>query len=255
MDNLIPLKGRQFTTDPRLDVVKQWDHRNYLHNEREILEMFAVPQAGPRSYTWRCPTWLDQGQEGACVGFSWTHELAAWPAEVKDLNDPWAQGLYHEAQQLDEWPGENYDGTSVIGGAKAVHNRGYMESYRWATTMDDLVLAVGYHGPVVIGVDWLDSMFDPRPSGLLDTSGKVAGGHAILIRGVTLKSNLKGDGRVGPVFRLRNSWGRSWGWDGDCFIKVEDLARLFGNYIEACVPVVRNRQPHPDHAAMEAVAA
>jgi hypothetical protein len=245
MSELLQLKGGYTTTDRRLDRVPQWDSKNENYNEREILEAFAVPQAGPRSYGWRLLYWLDQGDEGACVGFSWTHELGAWPAPVV-VTDEFARGVYHEAQQLDEWPGEAYEGTSVLGGAKAVHGRGYMEEYRWATSMDDLVLAVGYHGPAVIGVNWLDSMFNPRPSGLVDTSGNVAGGHAILIVGVSLHPRLQNERLTEPVFRLRNSWGRSWGHNGDCYVKVSDMPKLFdsGN-IEACIPVVRDRQPVP----------
>lgn len=238
------LRGGHTTTDPRLDRVPQWDEKNEQYNEREILEMFAVPQTGPRSYGWRLLYWLNQGNDGACVGFSWTHELGAWPAPVV-VTDEFAFGVYHQAQTLDEWAGEAYEGTSVLAGAKAVHQRGYMDEYRWATSLDDLVLAVGYHGPAVIGVDWLDGMFQPRPSGLVEVTGNVAGGHAILIVGISLHPELKGEKISEPVFRLRNSWGRDWGHNGDCYVKLSDMPKLFGGgaNIEACIPVVRDRQP------------
>lgn len=50
--------------------------------------------------------------------------------------------------------------------------------HRWATNIDDLVLTVGWHGPVIIGVDWRDSMYEPDERGLLDIGGRHIGGHA-----------------------------------------------------------------------------
>jgi hypothetical protein len=63
---------------------------------------------------------LDQGKEGACVGFAWSHELAAYPVRV-EVDDEFARSkIYAEAQKIDEWPGEAYHGTSVLAGAKVV---------------------------------------------------------------------------------------------------------------------------------------
>ena len=54
---------------------------------------------------------LQPGHEGACVGFG-ISRLAS------HLNRKLYDGfwLYHEAQKIDEWPGEDYDGTSVRAG-------------------------------------------------------------------------------------------------------------------------------------------
>ena len=35
--------------------------------------------------------------------------------------------LYHEAQKVDEWPGEDYDGTSVRAGLDILRKRGHCE--------------------------------------------------------------------------------------------------------------------------------
>ena len=102
-----------------------------------------------------------------------------------------------------------------------------------------MAAAISHEGPVVFGIPWLDSMFDARPSGLLDCSGSVMGGHAIMGRGLSLKPRLTGERLSEPVIRLHNSWGRSWGKDGDCFIRLSDLERLLEDDGECCVPVNR----------------
>ena len=70
--------------------------------------------------------WWDfynQGSEGACVGFG-ISRLAS------QLNRKLYDGfwLYHEAQKIDEWPGEDYDGTSVRAGLDILRKRGHCES-------------------------------------------------------------------------------------------------------------------------------
>ncbi|WP_407555249.1 hypothetical protein QOM21_35740 [Streptomyces sp. Pv4-95] len=240
------LKNGNTTIDRRLDRIPQFDERSRNFPIREMV----TERAPLRSAGWACPSWLDQGNEGACVGFAWSHELIATPVEVPGVNDSFARGVYREAQKVDEWPGEDYDGTSVLAGAKAVSARGYMDEYRWAFGVDDVLRTLGYFGPVVIGIKWYNSMFQPAPNGLLEVSPGDFGGHAILVRGVSLKARLNGSRGTTPVVRLRNSWGRDWGVDGDCYLRVEDLEKLLKDDGEACVPVERkassSRAPHVD---------
>jgi len=112
-----------------------------------IRELITPRQAlAPRSYTWRNPIRLDQ-VGGSCVGNAWAHEAAAKPVMVPGINEAIALKLYHRAQELDEYtdtpPAE---GSSVLAGAKAAQEAGYLKTYRWAFGLEDLVLAVGYHG-------------------------------------------------------------------------------------------------------------
>ncbi|MFE9023855.1 hypothetical protein ACFYNL_35540 [Streptomyces sp. NPDC007808] len=233
------LKNGNTTIDPRLDRVPQFDERSREYPIRALV----AERAPLRSAGWACPGWLDQGREGACVGFAWSHELIATPVQVPGVDDGFARTVYREAQRLDEWPGEDYDGTSVLAGAKAIAARGYMEEYRWAFGVDDVLRTLGYFGPVVIGVKWYDSMMEPAPNGLLEVSEGGSGGHAILVRGVSLKARLNGHNGTIPVVRLRNSWGRDWGVDGDCYLRVTDLEKLLDDDGEACVPVTRTAGP------------
>ena len=220
------LKNGQTTTDPRLDRIVQFDEES-----REYPIRALVPTASkPRSYTWRCDAWLDQGYEGACVGFSFSHELAARPSVVKNTSYNSGIWVYNQARMVDEWPGENYDGTSVLAGAKVLTANGYFKEYRWAFGLDDLILAVGTQGPAVLGINWYSGMFEPDEKGRLHVDGYVAGGHAILCHGVNLK---------GRYFKLHNSWGKDWGINGECTISFEDMDRLLREQGEACIPIAR----------------
>jgi len=217
------VNGRTFDRIPQPDP-QNWPVRSLL---------MALDATKPRSYTWPLGVRLDQGQDGACVGFSFSHELAARPFVVPDITNASAYAVYKGAQANDEWPGDDYDGSSVLGGAKYLTGAGYYAEYRWAQSVSDLALAVGHHGPAVLGINWRDGMFDPDADGTLHVQGDVVGGHAICVRGV---SNSR------RRFRLPNSWGESWGVDGECFVSFDDMELLLSDQGEACIPVVRLRK-------------
>lgn len=186
----------------------------------------------PRSYTWKCSVVLNQGNVGACTGFSWAQELAARPKVIGNVTNQTGLTLYHKAQDLDEWPGNNYEGSSVLGAVKAVQELypGAIPEYRWAFGLDDLILAVGYAGPAVIGINWYNDMFTPDSQNTIHVGGGLAGGHAILVNGVNVKNKL---------FRLHNSWGHGWGMQGESRISFADMGRLLKEKGEACIPVRR----------------
>jgi hypothetical protein len=203
---------------------------------------------------WDCNVYNDQGQEGACVGFGWSHELSATP-EVVPTSEATAFAIYNRAKKLDSWPGENYSGTSVLAGAKAVselrNNVGeaYLKEYRWAFGLSDLVLALGHHGPAVLGVNWFTGMWGPDASGFLHVTGNVEGGHCILALGVNIvpKAGVTDPTSLSDVdldksyVLVHNSWGADWGQQGRAKISLADMAILLNstNDGEACIPVVR----------------
>jgi hypothetical protein len=226
------LKDGTTTTDRRLDRLIQFDERSKQFPIRTL-----VADKPLRSYTWPLSTRLDQGEDGACVGFSWSHELAARPVAVKGVTNGTALQLYYQAQQLDEWdggeyPGANpeYSGTSVLAGAKAVVAQRHMGEYRWAFSLDDILRAIGNQGPGVLGCNWYEDMFDPDSKGFVKPTGAVAGGHAILVRGVNIKKKY---------VTLSNSWGTSWGKGGDCYMTFDDFEQLFMDQGEFCIPITR----------------
>ncbi len=113
-----------------------------------------------------------------------------------------ALAIYKRAQQLDIWPGENYSGTSVLGGAKAVkelkNNVGesYISEYRWAFGIEDLIRALAYQGPVVLGLNWYAGMFNSDTAGWLRVTGALVGGHCLLALGVIVIAAPGFDGQT-----------------------------------------------------------
>ena len=221
------LKDGSKTGDIRLDRVKYFDERSRGYRIRRL-----VGVKKRRSYTWRCNAYLDQGKEGACVGFGIAHELAARPSEVTGLTNKFAkEAIYWEAQKIDQWKGGSYprakpkyEGTSVLAGVKVARDKGFFDSFYWAFGLNDLALGVGYRGPAVLGLPWMEGMFDTDDNGYIHATGDVIGGHCILCRGINVREKY---------FLLRNSWGRGWGVNRDCKISFYDMKKLLTDDGEA----------------------
>ncbi len=193
---------------------------------------------------WKVGPILDQGFEGACVGFGWTAEALATPvavnlskvkARVPRQPQPFAQYVYKFAKTIDEWEGENYDGTSVLAGAKSMQTFSLLREYRWAFSMDEMVDGLISKGPVVLGIPWYEGMYE-APNGVLKVSGDNVGGHCILAVGYRVASSKAG-GKDTVI--LQNSWGTSWGINGLAEIEVSELAKLLAEG-EACLPIKRS---------------
>lgn len=212
----------------------------------------ATVERALRSYTWACDVYNDQGSEGACVGFAWSHELSAKPKIVRRYA-PFALEVYKAAQLIDPWPGENYSGTSVLAGVKALQELEKNEDglsliteYRWAFGIKDVLQVLAYKGPLVLGIDWYNDMYTPTVKNFITPTGEKVGGHAILANGVRIVKlnsllpatweNLDLDK---SFVRLHNSWGTGYGENGAAFITVRDLDKLLQDGGEACIPTVR----------------
>jgi hypothetical protein len=210
--------------DARLGRLIQFDERSRAFGIRSTVE-----DKKPRSYTWRCDTQLDQGPDGACVGFTMAHELAARPKVVPATYSK-GMSIYNAAKKIDPWPGENYEGTSTLAGIKILQSEGYIAEYRWAFGLMDLVLGVGFKGPAAVGTWWYDGMFDPGGCGFVHVSGEQAGGHCYLVNGVSVADR---------TFTIHNSWGSDWGDNAEAKISWNDMERLLHEDGEAVIPMVR----------------
>lgn len=220
----------------KLDWIPRFDEKSRNYPVRGILK-----KRKRRDILWTPGPILDQMSEGACVGFGWTAQALATPfvVNLKTLPgrapktpQPFARYIYKQAQKIDETPGENYEGTSVLAGAKAMVNQRAVVSYSWAFNIEDVIDALIQKGPVVLGINWYEGMYR-APSGVLKVSGQHVGGHCILAIGYTMSSRALG-GK--PSITLQNSWGMGWGNAGLAEIAVEDLAKLLQDNGEACIP-------------------
>lgn len=136
--------------------------------------------------------------------------------------------IYAEAQKLDEWEGEDYDGTSVRAGAKALQRRGWIGEYRWAKTWADIEYALLNRGPLVVGTLWTLGMCEPDGNGRIRVDGPEVGGHAYVLNGINLKSGL---------LRIKNSWGPEFGRGGHAYVGITEWRDLWSDGGEACLAV------------------
>lgn len=167
------------------------------------------------------PLRLDQGDTPQCVGHGWVQGINSQP-KVHEYDHDFATSIYQRAQKLDDWPGEDYEGTSVRAGGKACRQANLIPSFAFSYDVEEIALWVLNKGPVIIGVDWRAGMEAPTKENdyYIEPTGAIRGGHCLAIDGV----RWNGDDR--DYFRLLNSWGPSFGADGRCKIRVPDLAFL-----------------------------
>lgn len=200
----------------------------------------SMTELQPRDRRWTYHQ-TDQGHEGACVGHGVTQEAAARPKPV--FGDPgrvgdigpmlngFAYGVYKAAQAIDEWAGEDYEGTSVLAGMKIGQRLGWWKNYTWATGRDaatTVMLAVGWNGPVVVGTWWHEGMFTMDRDGYLNPTGTKVGGHCYLLTATSVER----DAVYTP---------NSWGGEGGGWIRKRDLRALLADDGEAALPVLRRR--------------
>lgn len=221
--------GRTFDREPK------WDTRNHKLSD---VHADAVAKTPPSAKAYTREIFLDQGQEGGCTGYSDAQTMSMSPGIHKEINNANAEYFYYEAKQYDEYAGDAYEGSSVLGAQKANVANKYTKSYSWAATVEEIVAALAFVGPVQLGINWYDSMFNVEANGniVITANAVVAGGHAICV-GAYKQS--------GQLFRLDNTWGKSWGQSGSAWLSATDLTRLLGEDGECAVPIKMATLPSP----------
>jgi hypothetical protein len=203
---------------------------------------------------------LNQGQEGACTGFA----LAAVVNFLRTLQGHAARVsprmLYELARRYDEWPGQDYDGSSARGAIKAWAKHGVCAERSWTNTqhgiqyMSDQVIAEAKLAPG--GAYYRIRPYNVRDmhtalneTGILYATLMVHSGWArpgadkghtvdVQVEGrkapyrfPVIKRSGSADGGhavaiVGYTpqgFVIQNSWGPDWGKDGFAFLPYEDF--------------------------------
>lgn len=228
-----PILGRRIATDER-DQQYPMRPQATTPQERDALNV------GYR-YWWQDGWWGDQWYTPQCVAYAWTHWAEDGPitqvprkpnrvsvhGQGNAIINP--QEAYDWCQRNDEWPYENYDGTSVRAGAKYLRERGLIKEFHWARDIDTVVKAILTEAPVVVGTNWSESMMEVDEEGMIHYNPSTpVYGHAYLLNGV---SKPRG------IIRIKNSWGRQWGDEGTAEISITDMEQLLRDRGEACLAV------------------
>lgn len=186
-----------------------------------------VPGHIPGASWYRVDIW-DQGQTSSCTTHAavgvcrtapnlqhgWTGKGSAWPF----YDTPGERFvLYQFSKTVDPWDGVDYDGTSTDAPYRVLRDRGQIPGWRWLFGVDEVKEWLINYGPLSVGTDWHESMFDPDSKGFLTVSGPMVGGHAYEIVAYNKAKN---------AFRVVNSWGRNWGQGGRAWLRYNDLDAL-----------------------------
>lgn len=183
---------------------------------------------------------LDQGREGACTGFGLATNVNYLLRKRKVIPDrtsvsPWM--LYHFAKRYDEWPGENYEGSSARGAMKGWHKHGvcagelcgnsgriseealkdapkrslgayFRVNHKDLVAMHSAIAEVGIlYATAAVHKGWENVGAD----GVIKKSDQIIGGHAFAI----VAYDEEG-------LWIQNSWGPRWGKEGFARIGYDD---------------------------------
>lgn len=187
---------------------------------------------------------LDQGSEGACTGFGLAavaNYLLSGRGTRPLASAVSAWMLYAMAKRYDEWPGEDYSGSSARGAVKGWHKHGVCALALWedaggATDLTDEIAAdainrplgayfrvnhrdiVGMHAALAeVGILYATAnvhegwqKVQPGDRDIIYVDG-VIGGHAFAIVGYDRQG-----------FWIQNSWGPDWGSGGLARLSYSD---------------------------------
>lgn len=185
---------------------------------------------------------LDQGNVGACTGFSSTKNLSYvddgatddvpfWeafssvhpgiltPGDTEQNNNV-GLGVYSDAETLDgdgPWP-PNDNGSTGLSVAKVLAGRKWISGYQHAFTPEACLTALSRQS-VIVGTNWYTGMFNTNSKVELVASGKVEGGHEYVLDQIDVDNQ-----RVW----IQNSWSDSWGQQGRAWMTWTMLEQLLG---------------------------
>jgi hypothetical protein len=229
-----------------LDWRPRFDTRSLAY--RVAVKAPGIVERPARSRLWTRHAWLDQGREGACTGFGLAHCVSSSPRS-QEMTNEMGHEFYIRARIDDEYPGENYEGSSVLGAMKAGQHYGYVREFWWATTLHEILVGISNYGSMEAGLNWHRNQFYPDADGFITPDGPIEGGHALEIRGQRLVWNRKGSAldRTGPEWfsfvdlsesyaTLSQSWGRDHGINGDVRMRLVHLDQLLHEQGEFALP-------------------
>lgn len=193
---------------------------------------------------WEVPV-LDQDQEGACTGFGLAtvaNYLLRKRKVIPDQKPVSPRMLYEMAKRYDEWPGQDYSGSSARGAMKGWHKHGVCgeefapyntkgEKFRLSNDRTSNALKrplgayyrvnhqdlVALHSALAeVGILYAtgsvhDGWNHVGEDGVIPYTSEILGGHAFAI----IAYDQRG-------FWIQNSWGTTWGKAGLALITYDD---------------------------------
>jgi len=189
---------------------------------------------------------LNQGKEGACTGFGLAAVINLLNAKKRNLQFKASpRMLYEMAKKHDQWPGEDYAGSSCRGAIRGWKNMGVCSTGNWPYSPDrpgnltinrakaarsctvgayyrlraeinDYHAALNEVGAIYVSATVHSGWFSPKAVNknklaVIKPSNAPEGGHAFAIVG------YNSDG-----FIVQNSWGPRWGTKGCAIWLYED---------------------------------
>lgn len=169
---------------------------------------------------------FNQGDLGSCVpnageGCLGTGKFYATVKDRLDFSQPEIQGYYRKMTRADTFAGAwepDDTGTDGLACATVFKTDKLISGYQHAFSLNAMLDAL-QAGPVIIGINWYDSMFYPDSNGFVKVaSGSgLAGGHEIVVD----RFNAD-EGYVD----WPNSWDYDWGIEGRGKMTLATLGRL-----------------------------
>lgn len=207
----------------------------------------------------RVPEILDQGQEGACTGFALAAVVNFLLRQRGSPRKVSPRMLYELARRYDEWPGENYAGSSARGAMKAWERHGVCTRHEWPdvahgahnlteelarqalTTPGGAYYRVDFrqirhvHAALnEVGIVYATLMVhagwgEPGPKTVELKGDPENGSEDRTLPVIERRGRADGGHAVALVgytahgFIVQNSWGLDWGGDGFALLPYEDF--------------------------------